>query len=324
MKNKPRTWLEINTDAIRFNYRQIKSYLPENTKIIVVVKSNAYGHGIVEISNLVLREGVSHIAVAFLEDAGVLRSSGYTKPIIILSQPDTSKIPTLIKLNVIPCVNNYKFAVSLSNIYKGKFPYPIHIEIDTGINHLGVGCKNSIEELGRISALPNIKIEGMFTHLSDADNLKTSITKRQVVFFNKVIAGAKSIGINADFIHVSCSSGLFSFPQDIYNSVRVGSIIYGVQSSLDKNYPIDVRQSLTWKTALLGTKKVDKGEYVGYGRNWKTKEDTMVAVIPVGYSDGFRRSPNNFGFVLCRRQRCSIIGQVEMNQTMLDVSKIKN
>lgn len=324
MKDKPRTWLEINTEAIKFNYRQLKGYLPRGTKVIAVVKSNAYGHGIVEISNIVLREGASYVAVSFLEDAAFLRRSGYRKPILILSQPDISKLPVLIKLNAIPCINDYRFAKSLSDICKGKFLCPVHIEIDTGMNHLGLPCENAIKELKRIAAQPNIQIEGIFTHLSDADNPKTSVTKKQIIIFNKVIGGAKSVGINADFVHVSCSSGLFSFPQNIYNSVRVGSIIYGIQSSLDKNYPVKVRQSLSWKTVILGTKKIGKGEYIGYGHSWKAKKDISAAVIPVGYADGFRRSPNNFRFVLCSGEKCPIIGLVGMNQTMLDVSKIKN
>lgn len=324
MNDKPRTWLEINTEAIKFNYRQLKRYLPKGTKIIVVVKSDAYGHGIVEISNIVSREGAYYVAVSFLEDAAFLRRSGYKKPILILSQPDISKLPILIKLNAIPCINDYRFAKSLSDICKGKFLCPVHIEIDTGMNHLGLPCENAIKELKRIAAQPNIQIEGIFTHLSDADNLNTSVTKKQIILFNKVIDGAKSVGINAEFVHVSCSSGLFSYPQNIYNSVRVGSIIYGIQSSLDKNYPVDVKQSLSWKTIILGTKMVGKGEYVGYSRSWKAKEDTLVAVMPVGYADGFRRSPSNFRFVLCGRQRCPIIGLVGMNQTVLDVSKIEN
>ncbi len=317
-----RSWIEVDTKKIAGNIRLLKSKLKSGTGLLVVVKGDAYGHGMVECSRVAIREGADLLGVAYLEEAIKLRENKIKIPLVLLTQPSIEEINSLIENNVSPAVYSYDFAKKLSSrAVSQKKKVRIHIKLDTGFNRLGLKRSYAVSEIRKINDLPNIVIEGLFTHFASATKKDLAFTKKQFDEFFDIASYLDELEIKPKYLHTANSPAFVWFPKSHLNLVRLGMTVFGLQPSTDKIFPLPIKCGLTWKTRVLQVKKIKKDETVGYDNTWKAEEDTTIACIAVGYADGFRRGPKNFGFVLCRGIKFPIIGKISMSLATIQIDK---
>lgn len=319
---KSLSYLEIDTKAFRNNLKQMSSVLSPQVKRMLILKGNAYGHGLVAMAKIALEEGVSHFGVVSMDEAIKLRSSNISVPILLLSEVEENLIPDLFHYQITPTVYQQSFAKKLSEFaIKSHHQISVHIKIDIGLNRFGFKG-NPVDEIIRISKLNNIFIEGIYTHFADAID-DTASASKQLELFNKICSQLESKNISIKIKHSANSPALVWVKGSHLDLVRFGLAAYGLQPSVAKKYPLVISPVMSWKTKIMQIKKVSKGEYISYGKSFKTNRDITIAVIGVGYADGFRRSPLSYQNVLIRGVKVPIVGNVTMNFTMIDISGLK-
>ena len=322
---RPRVVAEVNLDAIKHNYKQIRNHVPHEVEIMAIVKADAYGHGAVEVSKLLQEEGVNRFAVAIAKEGEELRSQGITSPILILGYTPRADIKTLIENNLTQTVFSYEMAKTLSD-EAGKLgkTINIHIKVDTGMGRIGfLSSPQSVEEVKMISQLPHLNMEGIFTHFSTADEEDIAYTRKQWHIFEGFLQELRGVGIELPVIHAANSAAIMCHSYTDLNVVRPGIILYGYYpSEYLKGKMIDIIPAMTLKTQVVHIKELPERHYIGYGRTYYTHQKTKVATIPVGYADGYSRRLGNVGKVLIRGQYAPIIGNICMDQFMVDVTNI--
>lgn len=320
MTNKHRTWIEVDIHGFRKNIQMMKSRLEKGVEFLSMVKANAYSHGALRIADVAIREGSRFLGVAYPEEAFELRKGGLTHPILLFSEAEES-IPDLFSFNITPTVYTLNFAKKLSNYASKKnVKIKVHIKIDTGLNRLGIQSKNGVRIVEQINKLPQVIIEGIYTHFANAYSSNLSFTKKQFSDFLGVIRTLKKKSIIPKYIHASNSASFVWFPESHFNLVRFGMAMYGLEPSANKSYPLRLKKTFSWKTRVLLVKEIKKGENVGYGNYWHAKKNLRMATIAVGYSDGFRKEPYNFKYVLHKGVKRTIIGNVAMSHSMIDIT----
>lgn len=319
-----RTWVEINLDALESNYNAVREALPENTKILAVVKANAYGHGAIGVAKF-LEDKADYLAVAATDEALELRKNGVNCPILILGHIPYGDYDNIVKYNVTPTISDFYEAELLSKAaVKAGVTVPLHIAVDTGMNRIGFKCDDaSIEEIKKIKKLPNIEIEGVFSHLAAADMLDKVYTKMQAEKFDDFVLKLKNAGINVSIKHLYNSAAIADLEKK-YDMVRQGIILYGLKPSDEVEFNnINVPQPvMSMKTRVVQVKTLPAGESISYGCTYTTEKETRVATLCAGYADGVTRVLSNNGEVLIRGKRAKIIGRVCMDQFMVDVTDI--
>jgi len=322
---RPRVVAEVNLDAIKHNYKQIRGHVPHEVEIMAIVKADAYGHGAVEISKLLQEEGVNRFAVAIAKEGEELRENGVRSPILVLGYTPRADIRTLIENNLTQTVFSYDMAKTLSD-EAGRLgkTVNIHIKVDTGMGRIGfLSSPQSIEEVKMIASLPHLNMEGMFTHFSTADEEDEAYTHKQWHIFEGFLNELREVGIELPIIHAANSAAIMCHSYANLNVVRPGIILYGYYpSGYLQGKVLDLMPAMTLKTQVVHIKELPEGHYVGYGRTHYTHHKTKVATIPVGYADGYSRRLGNEGRVLIRGQYAPIIGNICMDQFMVDVTHI--
>ncbi len=323
---RPRVVAEINLDAIKHNYEAIRKHIPHGVEIMAIVKADAYGHGATKVASLLQSEGVNRFAVAIVKEGEELRERGITSPILILGYTPRADIKALIENNLTQTVFSYEMAKVISDEAKklGK-TVNIHIKVDTGMGRIGfLSSPQSIEEVKMIASLPYLNLEGIFTHFSTADEKDTTYTKNQWHIFSGFLNELREVGIELPVIHAANSAAIMSHSYTALNVVRPGIILYGYYpSEYLKGKVLDLIPAMTLKTQVVHVKELPEGHYLGYGKSHYTHHKTKVATIPVGYADGYSRRLGNTGRVLIRGQYAPIIGNICMDQFMVDVTNIK-
>ena len=322
---RPRVVAEVNLEAIKHNYEQIRSNVPHEVEIMAIVKADAYGHGAVEISKLLQEQGVNRFAVAIAKEGEELRANGITSPILVLGYTPRADIGALIENNLTQTVFSYDMAKTLSD-EAGRLgkTVNIHIKVDTGMGRIGfLSSPQSIEEVKMIATLPHLNMEGIFTHFSTADEEDRVYTYKQWYIFEGFLNELREVGIELPIIHAANSAAIMCHSYADLNVVRPGIILYGYYpSGYLQGKVLDLIPAMTLKTQVVHVKELPEGHYVGYGRTYQTHHKTKVATIPVGYADGYSRRLGNVGRVLIRGQFAPIIGNICMDQFMVDVSNI--
>lgn len=325
ISNMPRVVAEIDIDAITHNYRQIKKSIPSYTEIMAVVKADAYGHGAIKIAQTLQEEGVDYLAVAIAAEGAQLREEGIKIPILVLGYTPASSVGILIKNDLTQTIFSYEMAkyISYEASKLGK-KIKIHIKIDTGMGRIGfLPHPTSIEEIIEINKLPNIELEGIYTHFSSADEEDQTYTKKQNSIFNGFLKELGEVGIDAPIIHAANSAAIIMHKYTHANMVRLGISLYGhYPSEVAKSYAIGLLPSMSLKSQIVHVKKVPKGEKIGYNRKHTTDQTTKIATIPIGYADGYSRGLSNKGRVLIRGEYAPIVGNICMDQFMVDVTHI--
>ncbi|NLK74718.1 MAG: alanine racemase [Clostridiales bacterium] len=322
-----RAQAKVYLNAIRHNILEIKKKLNDKTKLMVIVKADAYGHGAVPIAKALDKIGIDAYGVATIEEAIELRDAGIDKPILILGYTPREQYEMVVKYDIIQTVFQYDMAKALSDVGKawGK-TVKIHVKIDTGMNRIGFpDTEESISIIKGISQLENISIEGIFSHFACADESEKTSTNIQLDRFLRFYDILRRNKIEIPIRHISNSAGMIDIPEANLEMVRVGISIYGVYpSEWVDNSGIRLIPAMELKSHVIYIKEVEAGAGVSYGSTYKTKRKTKIATISLGYADGYSRNLSNCGRVIIRGQYAPIIGKICMDQFMVDVTDIKD
>jgi len=326
-----RTWAEVNLNNIEHNLKIIRNITSSKAKIIGVVKADAYGHGCLEVTKTLLESGVDMLGVAFLDEAKQLRRYDINVPILILGYSYQESVYDLVEYDITPTVFDADFALRLSQaaVQKNK-KAKIHIKIDTGMSRLGLlynenedTNNNTIKSIFEIGAMPNIEIEGIFSHFAAANEEDESFTLLQFERFMNLCEKLSKNGLDIPIKHICNSAGIIHFPYMHLDAVRVGITIYGLYpSETTKN--IGLLPAMQLKSVVAQIKEIDIGNTISYGRKFTADRKMKIATIPIGYADGFSRILTHKAKMIAGDKICSVVGSICMDQCMLDISNVKN
>ncbi|WP_143321677.1 alanine racemase [Clostridium sp. HBUAS56010] len=320
-----RVFETVNLDAIRHNMEAMKGNLAEGTKVIGVVKSDGYGHGAVPVA-LAIDPYVWGYAVATAEEGVILRKHGIKKPVLVLSPVPANCYDLIIEYGISSSVFQYKRAFCLSQAARkaGKKAL-IHFALDTGMSRIGFpATEEAASEATRISALPGIEVEGLFTHFAKADETDKASSRHQMAEYSRFVELLSGLGVKIPILHCSNSAGIIDLPEANFHAVRAGISIYGHYPSdeVDKER-VKLIPAMELKSAVSYIKTIAPGTPVSYGGTFVAEREMTVATIPVGYGDGYPRNLSGKGEVLIRGKRARILGRVCMDQFMVDVTDIE-
>jgi alanine racemase len=319
MKKLP-TWVEVDLDRLTRNIQKIRSLLRGGSKILLTVKADAYGHGAVQVAQASSKL-VDMFGVATLDEAIELRDAGIKNKILILSPILATEVPGVVYAGLAVTISAREIATELSRYaVEHDKSIDVHVEVDTGMGRTGVLVENSAEEIEYIAGLPNLKLEGLYTHfpVSDSD---VDFTRGQVEAFQSIVRGLRQSGMNIPMIHSANSAAINAVQESHMDLVRPGLLAYGsLPAGLDPGSGFS--PILTWKSRVARVRRMSKGRTVSYGRTYVTKRDSVVGVIPVGYGHGYPYQLSDRGEMLIRGARVPIIGRVTMDMTMVDLTDL--
>jgi len=320
------TWVEIDLSAIAGNTRQIAALVGPRVRILASLKADAYGHGAVKVGHTVLRNGASMLGVATVSEAIPLRDAGINAPILVFGYIPAWQMREAVRLGVTLTLYSIEAAQAASRaaLALGKTAL-VHIKVDSGMGRLGIRAEQleSIVHLVKmVRELPGLQLEGIFTHFAMADALDQTHTRVQFARFQNVLQVLEEEGIRPPLAHAANSAATLTFPEARLDMVRPGIALFGLHPSEEVPLPDTFRPALSFKTQVSQVKLIPAGEYISYGCTFYTERPTTIAVLPVGYADGFRRAPANWGSVLIHGQSAPLLGRVCMDQCMVDVSHI--
>ena len=313
-------WCEISKKAIKNNVKIIEKKVGSDVVIMAVVKGNAYGHGAVEVARIVLDSGAKYLGVSSFFEAKQLREAKIKAPIVILGFTPTKNYYDMVENDITTTIRSLDVAHSLVTAARRRNKVAkIWIKVDTGMHRLGLNSGEVLFFIKKLQDLPNIEIEGIFTHFADADNTDLEFTRKQLTIFNNLLDELSKEGINVPIKSIANTAGTFALPDSYLDLVRIGIGLYGYDKL---NAAKDLIPTLSFKTEIVQITDIGIGETVGYGRTFIAKKPTQVATIAVGYGDGFRRSPKNWGEVLISGQKAPLIGRVSMDQAAVDITEL--
>lgn len=327
MTDEERVISYIDLDALTYNITNIRNKVKKDTGIIGVIKADAYGHGALEVAEVLIENGADWLAVAVIDEAVNLRENGIDVPILILGYTPKLRFKDVINYNIIQTVYNYEEAEFISKeAVKLNKTAVIHIKIDTGMGRIGYTVnESSADQIVKISKLPNVEVNGMFTHFATADETDKSYTLFQYGKFIEMDKMLKERGLSIPVKHAANSAAIMDFDNLMLDMVRPGIILYGAYPSNEvKKENLSIKPVMSIKTHVSNVKTVKKGDSIGYGRKYVAPCERKIATIPVGYADGFIRTYSNGGKVLINGQFAPIVGRICMDQFMVDISEIGN
>jgi alanine racemase len=324
-----RTWAEIDLDALHHNIKEIRSVLPQDTGIIGVVKADAYGHGDGYIASELWGMGVRFFAVSNLEEALSLRQKEIGGDILILGVTPYTRAADLARWNITQTVYSTEYARALSaSAVAAGVTIRCHIKLDTGMGRIGFVVRENLDptdEIKAVAALPGLSIEGVFSHFSSADDITAAgeaYTDLQRQRFDRTVARLEQEGVRFRYRHLQNSAGIENERDCRYNFVRAGIILYGMPVDTKEGCALDLHPLLSIRSVVSMVKRMPAGNSISYGRHYTTEEEIRIATIPIGYADGYLRCMSGKASVLIRGKRARVIGNVCMDQIMVDVTGI--
>lgn len=325
-----RAWTEVHLERLLENINQIRSHLSQNTDIMAVVKADAYGHGEKEVcEKLSGCAGIKYFAVSNIDEAISVRKHCPCADILILGYTPAEYATELSQYNIIQGVLSFEHALMLSKMSKEK-KIRCHIKIDTGMGRVGLKFSTPHETalcIKKIMTLPNITIEGIYTHLSAADSNRPddiAYTKSQIDFITDTYDILAENKIKLKHLHFLNSAGAASHYSNRSTLARIGISMYGLLPNYPLPLPYEVKPVMDFKALVSNVKTIHKGDYVSYGRTYCAEKDTIAATVSVGYADGYSRLLSSVGYVLLKGTKCNVIGRICMDQLMIDVSHLEN
>lgn len=321
-----RAYAEIDLDAINENVLQVKHAIKDNVKVMAVIKADGYGHGAVPVAKSLHEIGVDAFAVAIIDEGIVLRKHGIQSPILILGYTSPYQFGELVQYGLTQTVFRYEMAEKISEfaVLLGKTA-KIHIKLDTGMSRIGFKDDDeSIETIKKIKKLPNLEVEGIFTHFACADEKDKTSANRQFERYMNFVDKLEQAGISIPVKHVSNSASIIDLEDFQLDMVRSGIMTYGLYPSEEvRKDKIKLRPALSFKSHIIYIKELEEGIGISYGSTFITKRKSKIATIPVGYADGYPRALSSKGRVLIRGQYAPIVGRICMDQFMVDVTDIE-
>lgn len=333
-----KTWAEINLDHLVHNYRVLKkiihdsqiqneagSHIPSTVQMMAVVKGNAYGHGSVEIARTLMDEGMNYFAVASIDEAIELRKNQIHTPILIFGDTPHERCQEIIEYDLTQTIFHNALAKKLAFLATQlKKNVKIHVKIDTGMNRVGFQKKTATEQIKELVSFKGLILEGIYTHFSSADEKDSEYTNRQFQDFIDIIEQLRKIGIMIPLKHACNSAATISYPRMHLDMVRVGIALYGCAPSLEfEKDPLPLKPVMALKTKVVRVNDLSAGERVSYGKVFTTERNTKIATIPIGYADGFTRILTKKAQVLIQGNRIPVVGNICMDQSMVDITDLE-
>lgn len=326
-----RSWVEIDTDAITHNIRTIRDSIGD---IILApcVKANAYGHDIVLVAQTCITAGADWLCVDAVHEARTLRNAGIDTPIYIMGYIPVQDFAEVVTLGCKLMVHNEEHLSLLNNHAKEQgVIIDVHIKIETGNNRQGIRPEQALSFARALKEMPHLRIEGLSTHFANIEDVAAhDFAQVQRKRLDAVHATLAKEGIDIPVRHCANSAATLMYPETHYEMVRPGVIVYGIWPSPlfrevytgHVDTPVELRTCAAWKSCVGHIKKVPQGETIGYGRTYTTDQDQVIAIIPIGYYDGYDRNLSNKGYVIIRGTSCPVVGRVCMNMIMVDITHI--
>lgn len=316
------TWIEVDKVAIAHNTRRIKEIIGRDVGLMAIVKANAYGHGALAVSSTALLNGATHLGVATVNEAIELRDAGINAPILCLGYTPPWAVRQAIRYDLALTLYDLEVARSFDRVAREmNATLRTHVKIDTGMARLGLMPEQVIPFFRGLANLRNLQTEGLYTHFSAAES-DIDYTHRQLKIFLDLFKLLRAAGFSFKYVHTANSAAVLQFPEARFNMVRAGIGLYGIDPGAETPLPSDFRPAMTWKTSIAQVKTLAPGSFVGYGNTYRTRGTERIAIIPVGYADGFRRAPQHWGEVLVNGVRAPIIGRISMDMSTINVTNV--
>jgi alanine racemase len=317
------TYATIDLAALGRNLSRLQSCLQGDCAVMAVVKANAYGHGAVQISRALMALGVSRFAVASVQEGVALRQAGITADIVVLADLFDEQCEDLLAYRLKPVITDLRLLPTLAKKAEtAKHLFPIHLKIDTGMGRLGFPPSEFEKVLDALPSWSSLTIEGLMTHLADSDGEETGHTDRQLELFRTLLDGCKRRGMMVPMIHAANSAAIIRYPHSHFSLVRPGLALYGYHTLPKAVRYAELNPILSLRSAVIHLRTIKPGESISYNRTFIAKRPSIIAVLPIGYADGYSRKLSNRGCVLINGRRAPIVGLVCMDMTMVDVTDI--
>jgi alanine racemase len=313
---------EINLDNFRHNFREVKRLIG-NKKTFGVIKADGYGHGAVELARVLLEEKVDYFAVAVITEAIELRKNNFTGPILVLGFTPPAFAKQIVDYNITQAVFSYELAQAISEeAVKQKKVGKIHIKVDSGMGRVGYILENeAVKEIKRIFKLRNLNIEGIFSHLSAADEENKSFSYKQIEKYDKIIKSLSIEGMDFEIKHIANSAAIIDLPESYLDAVRPGIMLYGYYPSQEvKKDALTLKPVMSLKANIVQIKEVPIATPISYGRKYITEKTSKIATLPFGYADGYTRLLFGKANVIANGRFAPVVGRICMDQCMIDVS----
>lgn len=321
LTSRQRAWVEVDLNAIAHNVRTLKVWLDASTRLMAVVKADAYGHGATTVARTALADGADSLAIATLAEGVELRQAGITAPILLLGAIDAVEdIQAVAAWELEATICNIEqaetFARTLLRLGKSA---AVHLKLDTGMSRLGTNWQDAVEFVTRTQSLPQLEIKSVYSHFATAEDKDRSIMELQQQRFDTAIDKLKKMGLKPQQIHLANSAATLNNRHSHYDLVRVGLGLYGLYPAPHLSEILDLKPALQVKAKVTQVKTIPQGEGVSYGRQYVTESDTKVAVVGIGYADGVPRGLSNQMAVMINGQSVPQIGAITMDQLMLRI-----
>lgn len=324
VKNSWNAWIEVDASAIRRNTSAVCDFVGANVRVMAILKADGYGHGAVAAARAAIAGGASWLGVANVQEGAELRAAGLTAPILILSCGLPHQAAEVVEQDLAQTLTSEEMATALSQaaVAAGR-EISAHIKVDTGMGRLGVWPHEVLSFAQLVSALPGLRIEGVYSHLATADHDDTAYALGQAQRFQEVVAELDAHGIRPPLRHLANSAATVCFPEMRLDMVRAGLLIYGLNPLCRELTEMRLAAALTWRSRIVCVKRVPTGHPLSYNGLYVTERPTRVATVPVGYADGFPRALSNVGRVLIGGRRCPVVGAVCMDQMLVDLGDME-
>lgn len=331
MEERKRAWAEIDLGAIENNIRWIRKFVRPETKIMGIVKADAYGHGYAKVAGILLKNGADWLGVACIDEAIQLRRSGFSCPILILGYTDAKYATQLVEEDITPACYDYELASAMSRVAvkQGKRA-KIHIKVDTGMSRVGLRYnedetlnQETVNIILKMAVLPNLDIDGIFTHFAVADEKSDGYTQLQFDRFQNLCSRLKENGLNIQNKHCCNSAAMMQFPKMHLDMVRPGIVLYGAKpaASVDCG-SLHLKPAMQLKARVVNVKEIEAGESVGYGRRFQAAKKTKLVTVSIGYADGFSRILSGKAKAIVRGTLCDVVGNICMDLCMIDATAV--
>ncbi|MFH1749654.1 MAG: alanine racemase [bacterium] len=321
--NKPYPWLEVNLENLKYNVNTLKSFLDPKVKFMAVVKSNGYGHGIIQIAKEASSAGADWFGVFTVEEAVILRKNRLQKPILVFGPVNEDDIKRAVTKNITLTAYNRENVKLISKIaIKNRKAVDVHIKVNTGMNRIGIAPEEAIDFVKYIKRLPKINLDGIYSHFASAGSTNRTYTFKQLGTFQELIIKLDRLGLRPPIAHIANSAAALEIPSSHLDLVRCGIAIYGLFSNARLSTYFDLKPVLEFKTQLVEIRKLSGGEKVSYECTYTTPKPTLVGIVPVGYAHGYDFKFSNRGKMLVGGRRVPVIGRVCMEFCLLDITDI--
>jgi alanine racemase len=312
----------IDLGRLTHNLKTIRNRVGEGVQVCPAVKADAYGHGAVEVSTRLVRDGADMLAVASIGEAAELREAGIQAPILVLGALLEEEAKEVVRLDVRPIITDLQFAEALGRVAGGSGRVPVHVKIDTGMGRLGFPADEAVATIKTLAAVEGVLIEGLLTHFPSSDERDKSFTHGQIETFKGIISALEEEGIEVPIIHAANSGAIIDVGQSYFNMVRPGIMLYGLMPSKEVLSTIDIKPILKITSRIVHVKRVPAGRPLSYGRTFVTKRESSIGVVPMGYADGYNRLLSNRASVQVAGKPAPVAGRVCMDQFLIDITDI--